>query len=67
MNRRKMSRFMQIATSEPHAKSRQALLERKATQILRQARFFTPMSEEEKEMRQATERYNLRAFYNPNR
>lgn len=35
-----MSRFLQIASSEPCAVSRQQLLERKANQILRQARFY---------------------------
>lgn len=62
-----MSRFLQIASSSPEAKSRQALLERKATQILRQARFFRPMDEAEKAIRQETERYNLRGYLDLNR
>ncbi len=62
-----MSRFLQIASSEPHAVSRQQLLERKATQILRQARFFTPMDKERKDAIAASQRYNLRAFLDPNR
>lgn len=40
------SRFMQIASSEPHAASRQRLLERKADQILRQARFYKKRDKE---------------------
>lgn len=35
-----MSRFQQIASSAPNAVSRQRLLERKADQMLRQARFY---------------------------
>ena len=66
-NRQSMSRFLQIASSSPDAKSRQDLLERKATQILRQARFYRPMDEAEKAIRQEAEQYNLRSYYNPNR
>lgn len=40
MTIQQMSRFLQIASSEPHAVSRQQLLERKADQILRQNRFY---------------------------
>lgn len=61
------SRFMQIASSEPHAVSRQRLLERKADQILRQARFFKKRDQEEKDMIAAQQRYNLRAFLDPSR
>jgi len=67
MPTKSMSRFIQIASSSPEAKSRQALLERKATQILRQTGFYKPMSEEEKEIRTATERYNLRGYLDPSR
>lgn len=64
---RRMSRFLQLASSSPNAKARQAMLERKADQILRRSGFYSRMSDEEREIRQAAERYNLRAFYDPNR
>jgi hypothetical protein len=64
---RRISRFLQIASSAPNAKARQRYLELKADQILRSSGFFKPMDEAEKEMRTAVERYNLRAFYDPNR
>ncbi len=67
MTDRKISRFVQIASSDPCAKSRQRMLERKADQILRQARFFKKRDQEEKDMIAASQRYNLRAFYDPNR
>lgn len=35
-----MSRFLQIASSEPHAVSRQRLLEKAADRLLRQDRFY---------------------------
>lgn len=59
-----MSRFVQIASSAPSAKSRQRLLERKADQILRRDGFFSRMSDEEKAIRQEAENFNLRAFHN---
>ena len=61
------SRFLQIASSAPNAVSRQRMLERKADQILRQARFFRPMDEAEKLIRQEAENYKFRSYYNPNR
>lgn len=67
MNTERISRFMQIAASAPNAVSRQRLLERKADQILRQDRFFKPMDAEEKAIRREAQRYNLRAFLDPNR
>lgn len=62
MTSKRMSRFMQIASSEPCAKSRQALLERKASQILRHSGFYKPMDSEEKAARREAENYKLRAF-----
>lgn len=64
---RRVSRFVQIVSSEPHAQSRRNLLERKADQILRQARFYKRMDAEEKAIRQEASNYKLRAFYNPKR
>jgi len=66
-NRQSMSRFLQIASSSPDAKSRQRLLERKADQILKSSGFYKPMDEAEKAIRQEAENYKLRAFFNPNR
>lgn len=67
MTSKRISRFVQIASSSPSAKSRQTMLERKADQILRRSGFYSRMSDEEKEIRTANQRYNLRAFYDPNR
>lgn len=64
---KRISRFLQIASSEPHAKSRQRLLERKADQILRRNGFYKPMDDEQKEIIAATQRYNLRGYLDPNR
>lgn len=65
--KRRMSRFQQIVASAPNAASRQRYLERKADQILRANGFYKPMDEAEKAIRQEAERYNLRAFLDPNR
>lgn len=67
MNRKSMSRFQQITSSEPSARRRQAYLERKADQILRRSGFFKPMDDDQKEMIAAQQRYDLRAFLDPNR
>jgi len=64
---KRMSRFLQIASSAPHAQSRQRMLERKADQILRQSGFYKPMDKEHKDAIAASQRYNLRAFLDPNR